>query len=84
MVRNYKLSLFDPIVLLRLPAVPDFTLSDTLWSVRNRDPSSSSEKWKMESNRKQRFRFETRDGRRVLRKTRAKIDGLNWLPPRTR
>ena len=62
----------------------DFTHSDTLWKVGKRNPSSASEKWKMESNRKQRFRFGTRDRRWVLRKTRAKIGGHNWLPPGTR
>ena len=53
-----------------------FTPSDSLWSNGNGNLSSSTEKWKMENNRKRPFRFGTRDGRWVLENTRAKIAGF--------
>ena len=53
-----------------------FTPSDSLWSNGNRNFSSSTEKWKMESSRKRPFRFGARGRRWVLENTRAKIGGF--------
>ena len=55
---------------------PTFTLSDSLWSNENRNLSSSTEKWKMENNRKRPFRFGTGDKWWVLRKPRTTIGGF--------